>query len=82
VNWDLSSIEQNEPLVNRGGAGAWDKDQIMAAPSIVTHNNKHWIYYLGKHTSFGEQPFASSSVAHGWYYYLVDCFLVNDSLCC
>ena len=47
MNWDLSAIYAGAPLIERGGSGGWDKDQIMAAPSMITWGGKHWVYYLG-----------------------------------
>merc|ERR1711865_710077 len=47
VHWDLSSVYRGEPLIERGGSGAWDKDQIYAMPSIITWHGKHWIFYMG-----------------------------------
>ena len=59
INWDLSAIDQAQPLIARGAAGTWDKDQIMAAPSIITHQGKHWIHYLGaQHSLHKLIPFA------------------------
>lgn len=47
VNWDLSRIYKGVPLIERGGHGAFDNDQIIPAPSFVTWNNAHYIYYRG-----------------------------------
>lgn len=47
IDWDLSSIYEGRVLIERGRDGAWDKDQIMAQPTIVEFQNKHWIFYMG-----------------------------------
>lgn len=46
-DWDLSWIYAEKPLIARGGEGAFDKDLIHNAPSIVTHEDQHWLYYTG-----------------------------------
>ena len=47
ASWDLSSVYAEKPLIERGGEGAFDNGIAIAASSIVTHDNKHWIYYSG-----------------------------------
>lgn len=47
AEWDLSWIYAQKPLIPRGESGSFDKDLIHNAPTIVTHNDKHWIYYTG-----------------------------------
>jgi sulfatase modifying factor 1 len=44
-DWDLQWIYAGKPMVPRGGGGAWDKDMLEHACGIVTHHNKHWLYY-------------------------------------
>jgi hypothetical protein len=46
-DWDLSWIYADKPLISRGGEGAFDKDLIHPAASIVTLNDQHWLYYTG-----------------------------------
>jgi hypothetical protein len=46
-DWDLSWIYTEKPLIARGGEGAFDKDILHNAPSIVTHDDQHWLYYTG-----------------------------------
>ena len=46
-DWDLSWIYADKPLIPRGGDGAFDKDLIHNAASIVTWQDQHWIYYTG-----------------------------------
>ena len=43
--WDLTWVYAGKPLVERGPDGSFDKDMIMHASEIITHNDKHWIYY-------------------------------------
>lgn len=47
VSWDLSSVYAEKPLIERGGDGAFDNGMVLSASSIVTYDNKHWIYYAG-----------------------------------
>ncbi|MEC9002279.1 MAG: hypothetical protein VX644_02825, partial [Planctomycetota bacterium] len=52
-SWDLQWVYAGQPLVPRGPAGAFDKDLILPASSIITHQNKHWIYYGGANERHG-----------------------------
>ena len=45
--WDLSWVYSGTPFVPRGGDGCFDKDLVLPASSIVTHDDRHWIYYEG-----------------------------------
>jgi hypothetical protein len=45
--WDLTWVYADKPLVPRGPNGSFDKDMIFPASQIVTHDDKHWIYYNG-----------------------------------
>lgn len=47
MNWDFKAVYDGHPLVERGGNGAFDNGMVIAASSVVTHANKHWIYYCG-----------------------------------
>lgn len=47
VNWDFDWVYQEQPLVPRGPDGAFDKDMIIPSSNIITHGDKHWIYYVG-----------------------------------
>jgi len=51
--WDLQWIYANQPIVQRGGDGAFDKDLITPASTIVTHNDRHWLYYGGANERHG-----------------------------
>lgn len=52
-SWDLQWIYGGQPLVERGGDRAWDKDMVLAANWIVTRDNCHWIYYGGANERHG-----------------------------
>ena len=45
--WNLSWVYAEEPMIERGPDGSFDKDMIFPASEIVTHNDQHWIYYNG-----------------------------------
>jgi len=45
--WDLTWVYAKKPLVARGPNGSFDKDMVFPASQIITHNDKHWIYYNG-----------------------------------
>jgi len=53
VNWNFHWIYAGKPLVPRGPARAWDKDMIFPTTQIVTHKDKHWIYYGGNNERHG-----------------------------
>jgi hypothetical protein len=53
VGWDLHWVYAGQPLVPRGPAGAWDKDMIFPVTNIVTHDDRHWIYYGGNNERHG-----------------------------
>lgn len=46
-DWDLSWIYAEKPLIPRGDDGAFDKDLIHPAATIVTWQDQHWLYYTG-----------------------------------
>jgi len=49
----LQWIYASQPMVRRGGDGAFDKDLITPASTIVTHNDRHWLYYGGANERHG-----------------------------
>jgi hypothetical protein len=51
--WDLSWVYGQQPLVPRGGDGDFDKDLILPASTIVTHDDQHWLYYSGANERHG-----------------------------
>ena len=50
--WNLDWAYASKPLIRRGPAGSWDKDGIHA-PSLVTVQDRHWIFYCGMSERFG-----------------------------
>jgi hypothetical protein len=53
--WDLQWVYAGRPLVPRGPDGAFDKDLVLAASTIVTHDDRHWIYYAGGNERHGTE---------------------------
>lgn len=53
--WDLAWVYAERPLVPRGPAGAFDKDLLLPASTIVTHQDRHWIYYCGADERHGTE---------------------------
>jgi len=47
VRWELDSVYNDQPLIERGAEGEWDNDQMFAIPSMITRDGQHWIFYLG-----------------------------------
>jgi hypothetical protein len=45
VTWNYRWVYAGKPLVPRGPTAAWDKDMVFPTAQIVTHQDKHWIYY-------------------------------------
>ncbi len=52
-DWDLSWVYAEKPIIPRGGDGAFDKDIILPSSTIVTHNDRHWLYYGGANERHG-----------------------------
>ena len=55
ASWDLSWVYAGRPFVPRGPDGAFDQDLILPASTIVTHAEKHWIYYAGGNERHGTE---------------------------
>jgi hypothetical protein len=53
--WDLSWVYAGQPIVPRGPDGSFDKDLILPASTIVTHDDKHWLYYAGGNERHGNE---------------------------
>ncbi len=53
IGWNLRWVYANRPLVPRGPDGAWDKDMVFPTSQIITHQDKHWIYYGGTNERHG-----------------------------
>lgn len=45
--WNLRWVYDDRPLIPRGEPGRFDCRWIQPAPSIVTWNDRHWLYYVG-----------------------------------
>ncbi|MBC7818202.1 MAG: hypothetical protein IAG10_15045 [Planctomycetaceae bacterium] len=54
-SWDLQWVYAGQPLIPRGSDGAFDKDIVLPASTIVTHAGKHWIYYAGANERHGNE---------------------------
>jgi hypothetical protein len=54
-SWDLSWVYAGRPLVPRGPDGAFDKDIVLPASTIVTHDDRHWLYYAGANERHGTE---------------------------
>ena len=52
-SWDLSWVYAGRKMITRGPAGSWDKDMIVPSSEIITHNDKHWLYYAGSNERHG-----------------------------
>ena len=52
-DWDLSWVYAGKPIVPRGPDGAFDKDLITPASTIITHDDRHWLYYGGANERHG-----------------------------
>ena len=52
-DWDLRWVYAGRPIVPRGPNGAFDKDMVFPSSTIVTHDDKHWIYYGGGNERHG-----------------------------
>ena len=58
--WNLEWVYRNQPFLPRGPAGSFDAKWIQPAPNIVTWNDKHWIYYVGRPISHSGQGSAGA----------------------
>jgi hypothetical protein len=54
-SWDLSWVYAGQPIVPRGPDGSFDKDLLLPASTIVTHDDKHWLYYAGGNERHGNE---------------------------
>ncbi len=52
-SWDLTWVYAGKPIVPRGPDGSFDKDMILPPANIITHQNRHWIYYGGANERHG-----------------------------
>lgn len=54
-SWDLHWVYAGQPMIPRGPDGAFDKDIVLPASTIVTHADKHWLYYAGANERHGNE---------------------------
>ncbi|REJ86034.1 MAG: hypothetical protein DWQ34_17960 [Planctomycetota bacterium] len=52
-DWDFRWVYGRQPLVPRGPDGSFDKDMIIPPSNIITHADRHWIYYAGVNERHG-----------------------------
>jgi len=52
-SWDLRWVYAGKPMIPRGGDGTWDKDMIIPASALITHEDRHWLYYDGYNERHG-----------------------------
>jgi hypothetical protein len=55
--WDLHWINSGQPIIPRGGDGAFDKDIVFPSSQVATHADRHWLYYVGANERHGEGRF-------------------------
>jgi hypothetical protein len=58
-NWDLTWVYAGKPLLPRGPAGSFDRGLIWPPTTVVTWQDKHWLYYggwPGQHWNFPQPP--------------------------
>jgi len=48
-------VYAGQPLIPRGPDGSFDKDILLPASTIVTHDDKHWLYYAGANERHGNE---------------------------
>jgi len=56
-SWDLSWVYAGKPIVPRGPDGSFDKDRVFPASAVVTHDDRHWLYYYGANERHGTEGF-------------------------
>lgn len=47
VRFNFDWVYAGKALIERGPDGSFDKDAVYPCPLVVTHADKHWIYYSG-----------------------------------
>ena len=52
-NWDFRWVYAPQTFVPRGLDGSFDKDMILPPSNIITHRDRHWIYYAGSNERHG-----------------------------
>jgi len=48
-----TAVYPRKTLIPRGEKGSFDKDCARPPSNIITHNDQHWIYYLGTNERWG-----------------------------
>lgn len=51
--FDLGWVYAGQPIVPRGPDGSFDKDVVFPSSTIVTHDDRHWLYYGGGNERHG-----------------------------
>ncbi|MCA9039627.1 MAG: hypothetical protein KDA65_04690 [Planctomycetaceae bacterium] len=74
--WDLSWVYAAKPLIPRGEDGTFDKDLIHPACTVVTKDDKHWLYYTGWPNGHMRHPYKP---AIGLATFPLDRFVYLDS---
>ena len=54
VHWDFQWVYAGKPFVPRGKSGTFDKDEVIPPANIITHRDRHWIYYSGSTERHGD----------------------------
>ena len=52
-SWDLTWVYAGKPIVPRGPDGSFDKDVVFPSSTVVTHDDRHWLYYSGNNERHG-----------------------------
>ncbi len=52
-DWDLRWVYAGEPMIPRGEDGTFDKDFIKPSSTIITRDDRHWLYYYGGNERHG-----------------------------
>jgi hypothetical protein len=54
INFDFEvAAYPRKTLIPRGPDGSFDKDCVRPPSNIITHDDEHWIYYLGTNERWG-----------------------------
>ncbi len=72
-NWDLTWVYANKTFLPRGQDGSYDKDYLIPSANIVTHTDKHWLYYAGgdeRNSSYGRLAIGLATLRLDGFCYL------------
>lgn len=58
VHWNMDPVERGLPFIPRGPDGSFDKDLLLPASTVVTWQNRHWLYYSGANERHGNPDFS------------------------